>query len=339
MTEHKGFEKVINGKQTKLISIKNNNGLQATISNYGARIIALVYNGINVTPGYSSLEPYMSAAIAPYHGATIGRYANRIAKGKFKLNGREYSLPLNNVPNHLHGGPNGFHNRVWQIIRSKKNETTLSYFSDAGEEGYPGNLTVTVMYSLSDKNELIISYTAKTDTSTPFNITNHAFFNLNGDGSVLNHQLQINADRFTPVDSTLLPTGELKSVDGSAFDFRKMKRLGENIDNNGDQIKLGGGYDHNFVLNKKNDELSFAAKAVGDKSGIVMEVFTTEPGIQFFSSNFEAVKGDRSTFRNTFCLETQHFPDSPNQPSFPNTILEAGRTFTSKTIYKFSSEL
>ena len=277
----------------------------------------------------------MSSAIAPYHGATIGRYANRIAKGKFELNGGEYSLPVNNLPNHLHGGPNGFHNQVWQIIRSKKNETTLSYFSEDGEEGYPGNLTVTVTYSLSDKNELIISYTAKTDASTPFNITNHAFFNLNGAGSVLNHQLQINADSFTPVDSTLIPTGELKTVNNSAFDFRKTKRIGEHINNDEEQIKLGNGYDHNFVLNKQEKELSLAAKAIGDKSRVVMEVFTTEPGMQFFSSNFEAVKGDPSTFRNTFCLETQHFPDSPNQPAFPNTILKEGEKFESKTIYQF----
>ena len=336
MANKQGFEQVVNGKQTKIISVGNDKGLQATISNYGARIITLVFDGINVTPGYNSLEPYMSSAVAPYHGATVGRYANRIANGKFELNGKQYTLPVNNVPNHLHGGPNGFHNQVWLIISSKKNEITLSHFSDDGEEGYPGNLTVAVTYSLSDNNEFIISYTAKTDAATPFNITNHAFFNLNGDGSVLDHRLQINADRFTPVDSTLIPTGELKPVDGSAFDFRNMKRLGEHIENKEEQIRLGGGYDHNFVLNKTGDELSFAAKAIGDKTGIVMETFTTEPGMQFFSSNFEAVKGDPKTFRNTFCLETQHFPDSPNQPNFPYTIIEAGQTFTSKTIYKFS---
>ncbi|GAA4733779.1 galactose mutarotase [Flavisolibacter ginsenosidimutans] len=334
----KNFERLINGKQTSLTFIRNGKGLEASISNYGARIITLLFDGINVTPAYDSLEPYTSTTLAPYHGATVGRYANRIAKGKFVLNGMEYLLPVNNAPNHLHGGTKGFHQQVWDVAEIKTYEVTFVYFSQDGEEGYPGNVNVIVTYHLSEENELIISYSAETNAPTPFNITNHCFFNLNGEGSILNHRLQLNADRFTPVDRTLIPTGEAKNVEGTAFDFRETKRLGKDIDRNEEQIKIGGGYDHNFVLNKGESELSFAAKATGDKSGIVMDVFTTEPGLQLFSGNFEAVKGDPSTFRNTFCLETQHFPDSPNQPSFPNTILKPGEKFTSKTVYRFSKQ-
>ena len=332
--EPKNFERIINRKQIGLYQCQNKGKLEAFFSNYGARLIALYFNGINVTPSYPTLEPYMSATVAPYHGATVGRYANRIAKGKFSVEGKDYQLSINNAPNHLHGGAEGFHRKVWNIGRTKPHEITFTHFSKDGTEGYPGNITVTVTYTLTEANELVISYTAETDAATPFNITNHAYFNLNGEGSIINHQLQINADQFTAVDPTLIPAG-IEKVAGTAFDFRTSKRIGEHIDNTEEQIIRGSGYDHNFVLNKENNELSFAAKAVGDKSGIEMEVFTTEPGIQLFSGNFEAVEGDASTFRNTFCLETQHFPDSPNQPHFPNTILEPGRLFTSRTIYKF----
>ncbi|MDB5208084.1 MAG: galactose mutarotase [Flavisolibacter sp.] len=335
MLDPKNFERTINDKQTRLLVLKNDKGLEVTISNYGARIISLVFNDVNVIPSFPSLDAYASA-IAPYHGATVGRYANRIAKGKFTLNGEDYSLAINNPPNHLHGGPVGFYRQVWDVENEFQNSLVLSYISEDGEEGYPGTVKVSVSYSLSAKNELVIEYTARTNAATPFNITNHAYFNLNGEGTILNHQLQINADSFTPVDKTLIPTGELKKVQGTAFDFTTSKRLGEHITTDEEQIKIGGGYDHNFVLNKEEEPLSFAAKAIGDKSGIVMEVFTEEPGIQLFSGNFEATKGDASTYRNTFCLETQHFPDSPNQPTFPNTILEVGEIFTSKTIYKFS---
>lgn len=336
MNDPQNFERTINEKETRLILLKNDKGLEVAISNYGARIISLVFNGVNVTPDFPSLDAYASA-VAPYHGATIGRYSNRIAKGKFTLNGEDYSLAINNPPNSLHGGPGGFHSQVWEVENSFQNSVVLSYVSEDGEEGYPGTVKVSVSYSLSANDELIIEYTARTTAPTPFNITNHAFFNLNGEGTILNHQLQISADRFTPVDDTLIPTGELKKVAGTAFDFTSSKRIGEHINDDEEQMKIGGGYDHNFVLSKEDEPLSLAAKAVGDKSGIVMEVFTEEPGIQLFSGNFEATKGDASTYRNTFCLETQHFPDSPNQPHFPNTILEIGETFTSKTIYKFST--
>ena len=334
--ENKNFERIINGKQTKLYRCSNGKNLEAVFCNYGARIIALYVDSVNVTPAYPSLDAYLSTTIAPYHGATVGRYANRIAKGRFQLNGQQYELPINNPPNHLHGGPKGFHTQVWNIGRTKADEITFIHFSKEGTEGYPGNLQVTVTYTLTKDDELVISYTAKSSEPTPFNITNHAFFNLNGEGSILDHQLQINADHFNPVDESLIPTGELKKVEGSAFDFMEMKAIGKDIDKDEEQIRIGGGYDHNFVLNNTGSELFLAAKAIGDKTNIVMEVFTEEPGVQLFSGNFEAEKGNPSTFRNTFCLETQHFPDSPNQPGFPNTILEAGRTFTSKTIYRFS---
>ncbi|HUC81261.1 MAG TPA: aldose epimerase family protein [Flavisolibacter sp.] len=330
-----GFERILNDKQTRLYRCTNEKGLEAYFTNYGARIIALFYNGVNVTPAYDSLDPYLSDTIAPYHGATIGRYANRIAKGTFRLQDTEYNVPVNNAPNHLHGGPSGFHRQVWNIGRTKQDEITFTHFSKDGTEGYPGNLHVTVTYALTQDDELAISYTAKSDKATPFNITNHAFFNLNGEGSIVDHLLQINASQYTPVDETLIPTG-IEDVANTAFDFRVAKKIGEDINKDEEQIKIGGGYDHNFVLTKESNSLSFTAKAIGDKTGIVMEVLTTEPGMQLFSGNFEAVKGDTSTFRNTFCLETQHFPDSPNQPSFPTTILEAGQTFTSKTIYRFS---
>src|SRR5688572_21384614 len=288
--EPKNFERDIAGKQTSLFSISNGK-LKAVITNYGARILILQYEDINVTPAYPSLEPYISSTIAPYHGATIGRYANRIAKGQFSLNGKEFKLPINNAPNHLHGGPEGFHTQVWNIIRTKPTDITFSHFSKDGSEGYPGNLNVTVSYSLTSSNELEIKYTAKSTESTPFNITNHAFFNLNGEGSILDHQLQINADQFNPVDSTLIPKGSQK-VEGTAFDFRELKKIGKHINNEEEQIKIGGGYDHNFILNKQARELSFAGKAIRDRSGIVMEVFTEEPGMQLFSGNFETVKGD-----------------------------------------------
>lgn len=335
MLEVKNFERTIGGKQAKLFLLSNGNEFEAAISNYGARIISLNYRGVNVTPSFPSLDAYASAT-APYHGATIGRYANRIAGGKFSIGKKDYTLPVNNAPNHLHGGPKGFHNQVWEVEDSYQNSIVLSYLSKDGEEGYPGNVNVSVSYSLSQKNELIIEYKARTNKLTPFNITNHAFFNLNGEGTILNHELLINADHFTPVDPTLIPTGKLQKVEGGAFDFRTSKKIGDHINNGEEQIKIGSGYDHNFVLNKEDETLSFAAKAVGDKTGIVMEVFTEEPGIQLFSGNFEAVKGNPSTFRNTFCLETQHFPDSPNQPQFPGTILKAGEKFASKTVYKFS---
>jgi aldose 1-epimerase len=328
------FETTIDGKEVKPVFIQNSKGLRAMICNYGARLISLHYNKVNVIVSFPTLQDYYMPPKF-YHGATIGRYGNRIRNGEFKLNDTIYTLPVNNGPNHLHGGPKGFHNQVWEITTQKENSVTLHYFSKDGEEGYPGNLNVIVTYTTTEDNALEISYSATTDAATPVNLTNHAYFNLNGGGTVLNHQLQINADRFTPVDETLIPTG-IEPVEGTAFDFRALKKIGQDINSDEEQIRIGGGYDHNFVLNKEGEnELTFAAKAIGDQSGIVMETFTEQPGVQLFSGNFPEEVLPNS-FRTSFCLETQHFPDSPNHPDFPSTILEVGQIYSSKTIYKFS---
>jgi aldose 1-epimerase len=327
------FERVLHGKEVTVLEISNANGTKAVLTNYGARVLQLYYTGVNVVQSFSTLDNYFNPKKA-FHSAVVGRYANRIKEGRFTVDGRQYSLAVNNGANHLHGGPGGFHNQVWAFEAITANSATLRYFSKDGEEGYPGNLEVTVTYTIPDNDELIIRYEAKTDAATPFNITNHAYFNLNGGGTITNHLLQFNADRFTAVDETLIPKA-LLPVENTAFDFRQPKPIGRDINSEEEQIKTGGGYDHNFVLNKGGDKLTFAAKAVGDKTGIVMETFTEEPGIQLFSGNF-AFDDDPESFRTSFCLETQHFPDSPNQPDFPSTILEPGRPFTSQTIYKFS---
>jgi aldose 1-epimerase len=323
----------IDAKEVTLVELRNGSGTSAAISNFGARLISLVYNGVNVIVGFDDLQTYSKPPMF-YHGATIGRYGNRIKNGTFTLNGTAFTLAVNNGPNHLHGGPCGFHNQVWEFTEQTENSVTLRYLSIDGEEGYPGNLEVSVTFTLTNDDALQIAYHATTDADTPVNLTNHAYFNLNGSGTALHHQLQINADGYTPVDESLIPTG-IEPVEGTAFDFRMAKELGRDIEKKEEQIRIGGGYDHNFVLNKEGKELSFAARAIGDQSGIVMETFTTEPGVQLFSGNFPEEVLPNS-FRTSFCLETQHFPDSPNQPSFPSTILKAGETFTSKTIYKFS---
>ncbi len=343
------FQKVIDGKSTDLFILTNKNQAEAAFTNYGARILSLrvpdqLSNLRDVVVGFGSVESYQQSS-ERYFGATIGRYGNRIAKGKFQLDGKEYSIFINNSPNALHGGKKGFQDVVWDAKQLNEHTLAFTYLSKDMEEGFPGNLQVKVIYSLSDDNELIINYEASTDKKTIVNLTNHAFFNLNGEGSgnILDHTLQINAEQYTPVDSTLIPLGEIASVAGSPFDFRKSLRIGERINDNNIQLKYGKGYDHNYVLNPgKNGEMKAAATVRGDKSGIVMEVFTQEPGLQFYSGNFMKSKntfkgGTNDDFRTAFCLETQHFPDSPNQPHFPSTILKPGELYKTKTIYKFSS--
>jgi aldose 1-epimerase len=331
--QKENFVTTIDGKEVTLVEIRNGSGTSAAISNFGARLISLIYNGVNVIVSFADLQTYSKPPMF-YHGATIGRYGNRIKNGTFTLNGTAFTLAVNNGPNHLHGGPCGFHNQVWEFTEQSENSVRLRYLSIDGEEGYPGNLDVSVTFTLTNDDALQIAYHATTDADTPVNLTNHAYFNLNGSGTALRHQLQINADGYTPVDESLIPTG-IEPVEGTAFDFRTAKELGSDIEKGEEQLRIGGGYDHNFVLNKEGQELSFAARAVGDQTGIMMETFTTEPGVQLFSGNFPEDVLPNS-FRTSFCLETQHFPDSPNQPSFPSTILKAGETFTSKTIYKFS---
>ncbi|HEX2535475.1 MAG TPA: aldose epimerase family protein, partial [Chitinophagaceae bacterium] len=281
------------------------------------------------------------ASTEPYFGATIGRYGNRIAKGRFTLDGKTYTLFTNNGPNTLHGGKKGFQAVVWDARQPNDSTLELHYLSKDGEEGFPGNLDVTVTYRLTAANELAIDYRATTDRRTPVNLTNHAFFNLNGEGSgtINNHVLQVHADRYTPVDSTLIPTGKIEPVEGTPFDFRKPVAIGSRVEEKNEQLAFGGGYDHNFVLNGTG--MKAAARVTGDQSGIVMDVLTEEPGLQFYGGNFMQGKntfktGVRDEYRTAFCLETQHFPDSPNQPSFPSTVLQPGQTYQTRSVYRFS---
>jgi aldose 1-epimerase len=287
-------------------------------------------------------------AIKPYFGAVVGRYGNRIAKGKFKLNGVEYTLAVNNGENALHGGLKGFDKQVWTARDASDGGVPaieMTYVSKDKEEGYPGNLTVKVLYTLTENNELKLDYTANTDKDTVLNVTNHSYFNLagQGEGTILDHVLMLNADKFTPVDAGLIPTGELKPVAGTPFDFRQPTRIGDRIDAKDEQIVRGKGYDHNFVLNGPQGQLQLAARVSEPKSGRVMEVHTTEPGVQFYTGNFldgsNTGKGGKVyNHRYGFCLETQHFPDSPNKPQFPSVVLKPEGTYRSTTIFRFSAQ-
>lgn len=342
------YAQTIDGKQTALYVLKNKNNMQAAITNYGGRLVSLLVPDANndlvdVVVGFDSVLQFKSST-EPYFGANIGRYGNRIAKGKFMLDGKTYTLFTNNGPNTLHGGKKGFQYLVWDAKQVGDSSLVLTYLSKDMEEGYPGNLSVSVTYTLTSENELKLDYEATTDKKTVVNLTNHAFFNLNGQGSgtINDHQLMINADLYTPVDSTLIPLGKNETVVNTAFDFRKPTAIGARVDANDAQLKNGKGYDHNFVLNKPTGGgLNHAATVIADKTNIVMDVFTQEPGLQFYGGNFMQSKntikgGGKDDFRTAFCLETQHFPDSPNQPSFPSTVLEPGQTYKTSSVYKFS---
>ena len=346
------FKSEIDGKKTKFYTVSNKNGIEASFTNYGQRLISLWLpdrqrNFEDVVLGFSSLEEYRNAK-EKYFGATIGRYGNRIAGGEFKIDGKKYELTTNNGENHLHGGVKGFHNVVWNAEQPSKNKLIFSRISPDMEEGYPGNLEVKVEYTLTDDNELKIEYYATTDEKTVINLTHHSFFNMAGagNGSINDHLLMINADRFTPVDEGLIPIGDSRNVGGTPFDFTKLKPIGRDIENENEQLEFGQGYDHNFVLNEKpinTDGLTLAAKVIDPDSGRKMEVFTNEPGIQFYGGNFldgkTKGKGGKSyDYRGAFCLETQHFPDSPNQPAFPETLLEPGEEYYSVCVYKFGIE-
>lgn len=344
----KAYQQMIDGKQTDLYLLKNNNNMQAAITNFGGRLVSLLVPDsqnklVDVVVGFDSVQQYQTST-EPYFGATIGRYGNRIGKGKFTLDGKQYSLFTNNGANTLHGGKKGFQNVVWDAKQMGDSILELSYLSKDMEEGFPGNLSVKVVYQLTDNNELKIHYEAVTDKKTVVNLTNHAFFNLNGQGSgtINNHLLLINAANYTPVDSTLIPLGKNVAVAGTPFDFRTAVAIGKNVDAADAQLKNGKGYDHNFVLNKNTSAgLNHAATVTADKTGIVMDVYTEEPGLQFYGGNFMQSKnnikgGFKDDFRTAFCLETQHFPDSPNQPAFPSTVLETGKTYQTNSTYKFS---
>jgi aldose 1-epimerase len=341
-----GFERTIDGKKTELFILKNKNGAEAAITNYGAHLVSLLVPNkageiTDVVLGFDDIEGFQKAAGA-YYGATIGRYGNRLAKGKFTLEGKEYTLFTNNGPNTLHGGKKGFDSMVWDAKQIDSATVELSYLSKDMEEGFPGNLQVKVIYTLTDDNAIKISYEATTDKTTVLNLTNHAYFNLNGQGtgSVLEHSVKIDADGYTPVDSTLIPTGKIEPVKGTPFDFTTAATIGSRIEQDNIQLKDGKGYDHNFVLNK-HDISTPIATVTGDKSGIKMEVFTEEPGMQFYTGNFmngtNTLKGGaKDEHRTAFAMETQHYPDSPNQPAFPSTVLKPGAVYKTVTIYKFS---
>ncbi len=337
------------GTPITLYTLRNSKGAEATICNYGGVVTTLKMpdrngNYSDVVLGFDNLNDYLKGD--PFFGALIGRYGNRIAKGHFVLDGTEYTLPINNAPNSLHGGDKGFDKVVWQATphpSSSAPSLELTYVSKDGEEGYPGNLSVKAVYTLTRDNGLKLEFTATTDKDTVVNLTHHSYFNLAGQGNVLNHVVMINADKFTPVDSTLIPTGELKPVDGTPFDFRTPTAIGARIGQNDEQLKFGNGYDHNWVLNNYTGVggVRLAARVYEPTSGRVLEVFSDQPGLQFYSGNFldGTLKGKGGwvyQFRNAFCMEPQHFPDSPNKPSFPSTELKPGQVYHSTIEYRFS---
>jgi aldose 1-epimerase len=349
-TDTVSFTDSLDGKKTSFYIIKNKNNVSAVFTNYGGRIASLFVPTqgdtlIDVVVGFKTAQEFKKST-EPYFGATIGRYGNRIAKGKFTLEGKEYTLVVNNGPNTLHGGKPGFQDVIFDAERKGDNSIVFTYLSKDMEGGFPGNAKIKVTYSLNDDNELHMDYEATTDKTTVMNLTNHAFFNLNGEGSgtILKHVVQINADKYTPVDSTLIPLGQLVPVAGTPFDFNKPTTIGARINDKNEQLKNGTGYDHNYVLSGvKTGGYTHAAKVVGDKSGVIMDVYTQEPGLQFYSGNFMQSKntfkgGSKDDFRTAFCMETQHFPDSPNQPSFPTTTLKPGETYKTSSYYKFSKK-
>lgn len=345
------FGKTKAGDEVSLYTLKNAKGMEVGITPWGATIVSIKVpdrkgNMKDVVLGFDSLDGYLGKE--PYFGAAIGRYGNRIGRGKFTLDGKVYVLALNNGANHLHGGSVGFDKKLWQAheVSNKLGQAIeLSYTSPDGEEGYPGTLAATITYTLTNANELRIDYQATTDKPTVVNLTNHSYFNLAGEGQgdILDHKVLIKAGRYTPVDSGLIPTGELRKVKGTPFDFTKPHAVGERINENDEQLKFGKGYDHNWVLDGRAGKLRLAARVSESQSGRVMEVLTTEPGLQFYSGNFldgsDHGKGGKAYEQHSaFCLETQHFPDSPNKSAFPSTILKPGQHYQSTTVYRFSTE-
>lgn len=341
------FDTVVDSKPITLYYLKNKNNFQAAVTNYGARMVGFILPGKDgelrdIVVGFDNVKDYITAK-ERYFGCIVGRFGNRIAKGQFSLDGKTYQLDLNNGVNTLHGGRTGFHSRVWDAVQPDSQTLILTYIAADGEEGYPGKMTTQVTYKITDDNELQMSYEITTDKKTIVNVTNHNYWNLNGEGSgtINNHELLIKATKYTPVDSTLIPTGKLEPVEGTPFDFTTFQKIGERVEADNVQLKYGKGYDHNFVLDKGiTAEPELITTLKGDLSGIVMDIYTTEPAIQFYGGNFmESLHilktGVKDEFRTALCLETQHYPDSPNQPSFPATVLEPGKKYISKTVHKF----
>jgi aldose 1-epimerase len=344
------FQKKIDGKTTGLYILKNDKGMEFAVTNYGARAVGLMAPDRNgqfgdVLTGFKTLDEYIDCP-EPFHGPVVGRVGNRIAKGKFTLDGKTYSVPVNNGPNHLHGGPEGFHHQVWEVINVTENSIDLRHVSVDGEMGYPGELTVDLRYELTNENELILSYKATTNQKTVVNLTWHPFFNLAGEGSTINdHLLMINADHYTPVDATLIPLGKHAPVANTPFDFRTAKPIGRDLSEQANNIQLqhGAGYDHNWVLNTQPGEsMRLAARLEDPTSGRVMEIRTEELGLQFYGGNFfdgstTGKNGKSHIYRGAMALEPQMFPDAPNQPNFPSIVLEPGEVYQTQSVYHFST--
>jgi len=343
------FQKTVDGKNVDLYILTNENGVEMAVTNYGAKIVSLHVpdrdgNLVDVVLGHNNIDEYLSSK-EPYFGAVCGRVGNRIANGRFTLDGKEYQLAVNNGPNHLHGGLKGFNAVVWKAIPLDEQTIEFDYVSPCGEEGYPGTMLTRITYNLADDNTMEIYYDAETDEPTILNLTNHSYFNLSGAGDpyIGDHLLTINADTYLPTDDTNIPYGDAEPVAGTPMDFRTPHAIGERIEEDFQQLVFGKGYDHTFVLNRKEDGLSFCAKTVSPKTGIAMDVLTTEPGVQLYTGNwmtgeFEGKYGHRYPMRSAFCLETQHYPDSINKPQYPSVVLRPGDRFKSKTFFKFYTE-
>lgn len=341
------FEKEIDGKQVSLWTLTNANGLELSVTNYGGKVVSLLVPDkhgkmVDVVTGYKSIDDYLKSGEV-YFGAAIGRYGNRIANGQFTLNGLMYQLEQNNGPNSLHGGPKGFHAVVWEVKQIDEKTMELSYLSKDMEEGFPGNLLVKMVYRLTDENEFRIDYFAETDKDTICNLTNHSYFNLSGEGSdtVLDHVLQINANAYLPTNEVAIPYGQLEAVEGTPMDFRQAISVGARIDDDFEALEFGNGYDHTYVINRKTEGIEQTATLYSPITGIQMEVLTNEPGVQLYTGNYmngtEIGKSGRAYLkRAALCLETQHYPDSPNQPQFPSVNLCTGEKYHSITIHKFS---
>ncbi|MFZ4861252.1 aldose epimerase family protein [Sphingobacterium sp. Mn56C] len=349
LVDSSSFAALIDQKKVSLYTLKNDQGMSVQLSNFGARIVGLIVPDRNQNPtdvvlGFPKAEMYNNPE-EPFFGTIVGPYGNRIAQGKLTIGNNSYDLVKNDGPNTLHGGAKGVHFAVWDA-KQENNSVQFTYLLPDKNEGFPGNIKLTVTYTLLPNNSLRIDYQAISDKETALNLTNHAYFNLNGEGAgtIENHTLQLFADHYTPVDSTLIPTGILESVAGTAFDFRQPKAIGKSIQDNTIQLQYGKGYDHNFVLNKTQvDGYNYAARVVADQTGIVMDIYSKEPGIQFYSGNFMNEKvtlknGKKDSFRTAFCLEPQNFPDAPNHKNFPNSIYKANQLYSSTSIYHFSVE-
>lgn len=345
--KRENFQSVVDGKNTDLYTLKNKNGLEITVTNFGARVVEFFApdkdgHFEDIVLGHDCIDKYVNFTGERFLGATIGRYGNRISEGKFTLDSVQYQLPTNDRPNSLHGGTKGFDMVVWDVKQVSPGKLELTYLSKDGEEGYPGNMDVKMTYELTENNEFIVTHHATTDKRTVINLTHHSFFNLHGagNGTINDHELMLNADKFTPVNGVLIPTGEQLTVEGTPMDFRKPTLIGERVDNDYEQLKFGHGYDHNWILTRQSkNNLELAATVYEPKSGRFLEVFTTEPGIQFYGGNFfdgtEIGKGGKSYERRaSLALETQHFPDSPNHADFPSTVLSPGEEYHHVCVYK-----